>query len=44
MLGVFLLVVLFVFFRFCFFVFVCLFFDNATRTPCVMPDPVATYK
>ena len=26
------------------FVFVCLFFDNATRTSCVMPDPVATYK
>ena len=43
MLGVFLLVVLFVF-LFVLFLFVCLFFDNATRTPCVMPDPVATYK
>ena len=41
MLGVFILV--------CFVVVVfevvfSLFFDNAKRTPCVMPDPVATYK
>ena len=42
MLGVFLLVVLLG--GFCLFFFCFCFFDNAKTTPCVMPDPVATYK
>ena len=41
MLGVFLLVVLLGGGGGCFVVVV---FCNAKRTPCVMPDPVATYK
>ena len=43
MLGVFLLVFV-VFFLKGFLLFVSLFFDNAKKTPCVMPYPVATYK